>query len=257
MLGIEIQVADIAHSLGRMGHLVQHGTGELIVIPPPYRMDVLHPIDLVEDVAIAYGYPNFTEDLPHTVTFGALHPSTHLEEAFRQVMTGLGFLEVTTLSLTSPEVQFAALRRPEEEAVIVENPITTEHSILRTSLLPSLLSILSRNRHRPYPQNIFEVGYVADPERQRIHGAAVSADPRAGFTRVKSLAEAVVRDLGHTMEIQEAEDGAFIPGRQALIIVGGMEVGIFGEVHPEVLERFEIGQPAVALELDLESINEA
>jgi len=142
---------------------------------------------------------------------------------------------------------------PPCEVVEVLNPITEDHDCLRISLLPSLLAVLRKSKHRDLPQRVFEVGDVVIETRRRKHLAAVSIHSKASFTEVKSLAEGVMHDLAHEFEIEPCDLPSYIPGRAAFILVEGQRAGHFGELHPQVMLNFELGYPVAAMELDLDA----
>jgi phenylalanyl-tRNA synthetase beta chain len=171
-------------------------------------------------------------------------------------MVGYGYQEATTLTLTSERDQFDKLRLPRREVVEVLNPISEDHTCLRVSLLPSLMAVLRRNKHRDLPQRLFEVGEVMESIKRRKHLAGVSISSRASFTEVKSLVESVLRDLSVNHSIAPSASGTFLEGRGAEVLVAGNVVGHFGEVHPQVITDFELGYPVVAFEMDLEILTE-
>jgi phenylalanyl-tRNA synthetase beta chain len=262
VLGLSLSSEEIKACLERMGYGVRVvSEGELEVLVPCYRCDIFHEIDLVEDVAIGYGYENFPATLPKVLTTGEKLPLEELGEKLRILMLGYGFTEVMNLMLTNDAENFSRLRRS-GEAVRIRNPISEEHTTVRTSLLPSLLRTLRLNKHRELPQRIFELGDVvllSEGEetgalRRRRLGAAVIHD-RASFTEAKALLQALLRDLGvEDYRVEPLEDPAFIPGRCASVVISGERVGVFGEIHPEVLENFELEYPVAALELDVEAM---
>ncbi len=170
------------------------------------------------------------------------------------MMVGYGYMEVTTLTLTSEDDQFAKMRLPPGQVVEVLNPISEDHTCLRVSLLPSLMVVLRRNKHRDLPQRLFEVGDVLQGIKRRKHLAAVSISSRASFTEIKSLVESVLRDLSVKYTIQPSPAGTYLDGRGADVSVDGQVVGSFGEMHPIVITDFELGYPIAAFELDLEAL---
>ena len=224
---------------------------KIMVTIPPYRMDILHPVDIVEDIAKGMGYSSFSGKLPQRERISRVEDS--IGSKFRQIMLGLGFTEVTTLTISSMKRQYDDMRLEREEYVLIENPITREGDTLRSWLIPSMMEILEKNIHRELPQAIFEVGYVVKDE-QEIHGAFLYVSSKANFTMAKSYAEAILRDLGIEGKVEEKEHGSFIDGRCASILFKGEEIGFFGEIHPEVLEKFQIGYPTIGLEINFSKI---
>jgi phenylalanyl-tRNA synthetase beta chain len=123
--------------------------------------------------------------------------------------------------------------------------------MVRTTILPNLMEILSLNQHRELPQRIFEVGDVVINGRNDLHLAAVSISPQANFTEVRELVDAVMRERMVEYEVIESEDPTFMEGRRADIIVNGTKVGVMGEIFPQVIVNFGLGQPVVGFEIDL------
>ena len=266
-IGIDVDESQVKELLLRMGHGVSEAKdGKFTVSVPAYRNDILHPMDLVEDVAIAYGYHNIVPSLVPTFTVGVETARSALMNRVRQAMCGMGYHEVLTLILSNEADQYEKLRRKNPDShVLVSHPISLEQTLIRTSLLPGLLDTFSVNTDHPLPQRIFEVGRITllDPSeevgaREHLRVAAAVISSRADFTEVKAVAEALVRELGLTggecRPVGEGEDmfGTFIPGRGAVIAKGETAWVSFGEVHPQVLESFGLAYPVSFLEMDLE-----
>ncbi len=266
ILGLGLDRQGMIDALNRMGHDAStcgKHDDEVHVYTPAWRADILHEVDLIEDIAKGFGYDNVEETLSTTMTYGSAHPSAKRARSLREVMVGLGYLEATTLTISDLEGQYAhwGLPLPDdagvEGPVAVSNPITEDHTHLRTWLLPGLFNVLAANRHRDYPQSMFEVGQVVKPDDGHDNAwclAAVHAAPRSGYTQVKGQVESIMSSLGVEWSIAEDDHPGFIPGRVARCVVDGVEVGRFGEVHPAVLERYDIGVPATAMEFDLEAL---
>jgi len=239
--------------------------GVLDVTIPAYRTDILHEIDLVEEVAIGYGYYNLTPTLPATVTTGKQHRVSEVAADVRQIMVGLGFVEALNFVLANEVDHYQKMRRKAEDLVTLANPVSTEYSIIRNDLLPSLLGNLADNKHQVFPQQIFEVSDVITLNKatesgteRRIHVAAVSAHPAANFTEIKSTMEALLMNLGlKKWTVKEAKHPSFLQGRAATVSFRGKKLGVVGEVHPEVLNNFELENPTGAFEIDLQTIVDA
>ena len=241
----------ITTSLEKMGYTASIASNTAISVSiPAWRSDILHEIDLVEDVAIGYGYDQFTPDFPTDITIGGTLPNMSFYTGLRQILIGLGFNEVTTFTISNERDEFTRLGAKTEKRVEIANPIGEEYSCLRVSLLPSLLKILCENRHHPLPQQIFELGIVVDKDaRNHHHLAAAKIDAKAHFTECKSLVEAVLRDAGLSATIHRGSRPAFIEGRCATIKIQNREVGFFGELHPQTIVAFELNHPVIAFEL--------
>jgi len=251
ILGTHFKEKEIIKFLAKMGYdSSEIDKNKLEVMVPAWRADILHEIDLVEDVAVGYGYDRFEIDFPKTLTFGRTLPHHDLLESLRSIMIGFGFYEVTTFTISNEKDEFTKLGSEIGKMVEIKNPIGEEYSCLRTSLLPSLLKILRENRHHPLPQQIFELGIIVDEQaRNRYNLAGIKIDAKANFTESKSIAEGVLRDIGMSYSIIEGNHPGFIKGRCGLIIKNKKEIGIFGELHPRTIQMFDLEHPIIAFEL--------
>ncbi|MCD6498935.1 MAG: phenylalanine--tRNA ligase subunit beta [Deltaproteobacteria bacterium] len=260
LLGIDLDRDDVVRLLECMGHRTQVTEDDRIdVVIPAYRSDIIHPRDLMEDVAIAFGYHNIETSIVPTLTIGAPDPEQERAADVRQVMTGFGFLEVMTLALTSDQEAFIKMRLDEDpNAVILENPISAEQTMLRLSLLPGLLDTLAHNTNRELPQKLFEVGPTSHLDESAETGArehlvvsAVLIDSKAGAADARSLCKQLLVELGRDPSFANASLGCYLDGRCGIVSVSGRPIGHLGEIHPEVLEHFGLSHPAAAFELDL------
>ncbi|MBR5998986.1 MAG: phenylalanine--tRNA ligase subunit beta, partial [Candidatus Methanomethylophilaceae archaeon] len=219
---------------------------------PSTRLDIMHVKDLYEDVAKGYGYEKFGQGkINVSQTTGGLMPITNISESLRDVMVGLGFTEVTTLTLSSDADQFERSGLPKLENVRVLNPITEDHTCLRSYMMPSLMRIFRRNKHRDLPQRIFEINSVVVDDKRRTHICGAIMNSKVSFTEIKSFTESVLREMGMEYSLKQSEYRTFIPGRGADIICGGKTVGFFGEVSPQVITDYEITHPVAMFEIDL------
>lgn len=254
LLGTKLSASQMSAALRKMGFDATPDGERVSVLAPATRLDLIHPVDIIEDVAKGYGYENFGTTLPTVQTFGELSEDQRAADIVRQVMVGYGFLEVTTLMLTSPEDQFTKMRREPREVVEVLNPISEEHTCLRVSLLPSIMAVLRKSKHRDLPQRLFEIGDVMIGCKKTKHLAGASISSRSSFTEVKSLVESLLRDLSVKASIVPSAQGTYIEGRGADVEADGRKVGSFGELHPEVITGFELGYPIAAFELDIAAL---
>lgn len=255
LLGKDLSGAEVAAALERMGHRAEDYENRVLVQTPAWRYDILHPIDLVEDVAIGHGFENFAGEQPRVLTWGTPLPAQAVEARARTALLGHGWSEARTLTLSSAEEQWTKWGAGPAAAVTVRNPVLEDRTLLRQRIVPGLLQVLAANRHRPLPQRIFEVGQVVVQDggawRNRLHVGAVEQAAKTGFSDVKALVESLVRDLRLDAMLEPAEPAGFIAGRAGRIAVDGREVGHFGELHPDTIVAFGLGAATVALELDL------
>lgn len=257
LLGIRPTLEETQTYLARMGHRATRATASsLIVESPAWRLDLLHEDDLVEDVAIGYGFERFTPRLSNQAHFGGLHERTKRARRARTALLGLGFTEAVTLTITSRADVEDRIGAPRAALVEVENPVTSEHAVLRPNLYTGLLALLRANKHRELPQALFEVGLVVAPQQgtawaNELRLAGVRAAPRATFADCKGLVEALTRDLAMDGRLVAANVPGFIDGRCAALERGGTRVGFFGEFHPKALHAFDLRTPAFGFEFAL------
>lgn len=236
--------------------------GVLEVLIPAYRIDIMHEIDLVEEVAIGYGYYRLKPTKPATVTTGREHKVNEVANYVRQIMAGLGFVEAMNFILANEVDHYQKMRRKAGKMIRLANPVSTEYSIVRDDLLPGLMKNLADNKHQAYPQQLFEVSDVIEINEKaetrterRLHVACVSSHPTANFTEIKSCVEALLANLGlKNWTIKETRHPSFLQGRAAAIYVKGRKIGVVGEIHPEVLNNFGLENPTSAFEIDLQRI---
>jgi phenylalanyl-tRNA synthetase beta chain len=257
-VGLDLKPREISAIMKRMRFGIAGMKGNnLMLLVPPYRTDIMHEADLIEDLAIGYGYDKLKPTLPGVVTVGERHPLEALSDKVRRVLTGLGFLEVMTFTLTNPRMNFE-LMRTRGSAATIANPISEEYTILRTWLLPCLMAVLRENRRHPLPQQIFEVGDVvlldekAETGARNVRKAAAAAIGEKGnLTYVKAVAEALLRELGVVFQVRPMDHPSFLEGRVAEFSSDGKRLGMVGELHPEVILNFELEHPVAAFELEL------
>lgn len=261
-IGLELSTSEIVSLLekARFG-VAEYSESRISVQVPCYRMDILHPIDIVEDIAIAYDYNRIPDEWPNLPTIGELSSETEFRNLIRELMVGLGFQEVLTYIMTNPETLFARMNIEPSRVVELANPKIATMTCLRNWLLPSLMEFLSHNVHVSYPQRIFEVGYCVlhDETRENMTRdveklACVNIHSNANFTEVKAQLDALLSNLGLKYELEETRHGSFIEGRVGKIILEGKEAGIIGEIHPQVLQNWRLENPASAFEISVDEM---
>ncbi len=239
------------------------GKGKSIeLLYPAYRQDIMHPRDVVEDVIISYGYNRIKPVIPKIHTIGAVSKLEKFSDSVAEVMAGLGFQETLSYMLTNKTNIFRRMSIPEGDVVEIENTVSSNWSVFRNWLLPGNLEFLSRNRHREYPQPIFEVGDVVIPDRKKETKtsdkrrlAASVCGVKVGYEYMASVLDALFSALGLKYGLVAKKHPTFITGRAAEITFNDRTVGMLGEIHPKVLNSWEIENPVVAFELELEMIS--
>jgi phenylalanyl-tRNA synthetase beta chain len=259
LLGTSLSSKEAWRLAEKAGYGVRRATSDIIHLDiPSYRTDIMHSVDIVEDIAIAMDINKLKPDWPRIWTIGSLAKETNESENVAEIMVGLGFQEVLTYALTSPVVVSSNMHSSQANLVKLQNPRMTTHTVLRSWLLPSLLEILSHNTHVDYPQRIFEIGPCVQHAENQIQPiqeirklAAVIVHASAGFTEIRSSLDALSENVGRTLQVRSAEHPSFLAGRCGEIISGAREVGVIGEVNPQVNSSWGLNLPAAAFEMEL------
>ena len=262
ILGLQLTSRQMGKLLRRAGFGVEETSSDTIMVSVPcYRVDVMHQVDLIEDVAIAYGYDRIEPVWRELPTTGSMSAEQHLIDVAREFMVGLSFQEILTYNLTSSENLFDNMNIEKSTIVEVANPKVATMTCLRNRLLPSLMEFLGNNTSTEFPQKIFELGKVTaldDTKETKTRDenwlAAVTTHVSACFTEIKSVLDSFLMNFGVDWQIKETLHSSFIEGRIGEILVNGEEVGIIGEIHPLVLERWKLENPAAAFEFNLDKI---
>jgi phenylalanyl-tRNA synthetase beta chain len=263
-LGTDVAAVEAARELTAYGYeaAAENGGDPAVrVTVPPYRDDILHPVDVIEDLAIAMGYERFEPRMPAEFTVGSLLPIERLSDRVREAMVGLGFQEVLGNVLVAREELTDFMELAGGVPVTVANPMTASYGVLRNAVLPSLLRVERESGKAFYPHALFEVGEVAMPDDDapmgsdtRVHVAALLAHPEATFSELAARLEMLCYDLRMDQSLEPVDHATYIAGRAGRVVVGGWEVGIIGEVAPSVLTHWGIGVPCAAFELNLSQL---
>ncbi len=266
-LGEVLKPTEIRKTLGAYGYEVGGSAGNLRVKLPPYRNDLMHPVDVVEDVAICKGYESFAPVMPQQFTVGGLSRLEERSDQVRDLMIGLGYQEVMSNILGSRQEFVERMRLEGTEhgrLVEVDNVMSSNYSCLRPSLLPSLLRVEAASGRAFYPHRLFEAGEIARPNLSVVIGsetrlavAALAVQTGASFSEMHSALDVLLYYLGHAYALQPVAHPSFLEGRVGQIVIRGAAVGHIGELHPAVLEQWQITVPAAAFELDLTDFPEA
>ena len=258
LLGLKLSNNEIIELLRKMGFDGNEmGKENINVIIPCYRTDIMHQMDLVEDISIAYGYDKFEPEIPNISTIGEENPFESFNNRLRNLLVGYGLQEVMTFMLTNKNNSYKKMGMEERNVIETVNSKTEEYNIVRSWLLPSLMEVLWRNRNREYPQNLFEIGDVIEIDKKSDTGARtrrglgiVLCHSKTGFSEMKSIVESILNNLGiKKYKIEESKIPCFTKGRAAKVVVEGNDLGRFGEIHPEVITNWELEMPVSACEI--------
>jgi phenylalanyl-tRNA synthetase beta chain len=258
-LGTELKEKEIERILIKMDIAIKKETGKLFALVPAYRNDVLHWVDIAEDIAIAYGYENFIPEIPKISTIAEEDEVSIKKRVIGNILAGISFIEVSSLHLNTKE-EIKKMHYQFNEFIEIENS-KTEYNVLRMDLLTNLMKIFSENSDSSYPQKIFEMGRVFELDSKTETGinekellSIAICEEKTDFTEIKKTLDYVFKMLGKDYEIQETENSNFIPGRVGKILVDKKEVGLIGEISPRCLKNWKVDFPVVAVEMGLEGL---
>jgi phenylalanyl-tRNA synthetase beta chain len=260
-LNLNLKPEDMVKLLQKRRFDVVKKKNSLLIKYPPYRVDLMHWVDIAEEIAIAYGYMNIEPTKWKVITSGKFSRRTTSENHVREILSGCALQEVLSFTLTAPEKLTNNMGRDTEDLknnVQIANPVSLTYSVLRSRLLPNLLDFLSRNTHNEYPQFIFEVGEIVKKDKKNVltstNAAVVLTDTDVSFENVHSIIDTLAVQLGIEITLEVIEDSEFLEGRTANIMLENKPIGIIGEVSPSILENWQIYMPTVAFEIDLSLI---
>ncbi len=240
VLGLGLDREEAGEALLKMGIKTEGG----LALIPPYRADILSSTDVLEDIAIGYGYDKMVPTLPKLSTVGG---GFEKEVPLLALFCGLGFIEIKNYVLTNMDKLKATNR--ERGALRILNSASEEFTYLRTSLIPGLLSCFATNKMKGLPQRFYELGRVyANGERDSVCFGLMSEG--ASLTDLQPYLQSLVRGFGKKLELKACDDSCFICGRCAKILIDGKECGVMGSVHPLVLEKFGLEHAVALCELE-------
>jgi len=272
IIGVDLEVDEVVDLAERSGLDAEAeavgGETEYRVEIPPYRVDVLHPLDVIDDLGRAYGFNELEPRYPDVSTVGGRHDHSRLERAVRETIVGLGFQDLLDFHLISTEANFDRVDLSPGvdavgggEPVTIAEPYSEDYEIVRTWALPSIMLVLENNTHRAYPQDVADVGLAAavDPsentgvaEHRTVAGALARTD--ASYEDAKSRLQAIARRFEVDLETPATEHPTFVSGRTADVVIDGEAVGVIGEIDPSVLVEFDLEVPVAAFEFRLDAL---
>lgn len=261
LLGSDFDMPKVVDALTRMGSTVEVKGEEITLSPAPYRNDFLHEVDIIEDVMIGCNISAFEPRTPQDFTVGRLMPLTEYSRKAKTLMVGLGYQEMIFNYVGSKKDYIDNMLIDGSKVIEIANPMSENYQFIRPEILSSLCRAESGSANAMYPHKIFEIGkvaYLKEDENTgtitRQHIGFMTAAANANFNALASEVSSLLYFLDHEYKVVETEDPRFIKGRQAGVVVNGEVIGVFGEIHPQVLENWGITTPCAAGEIDLESL---
>ncbi|MHA1793182.1 MAG: phenylalanine--tRNA ligase subunit beta [Promethearchaeota archaeon] len=261
-LGIQLTTDEIIKAFKKVRFDAKPGDekGTIDVLVPAYRGDLMHPVDLTEEVAIGFGYFNLPKTTVLSSRPGQYHPKLEMQNRIRKIMVGLGFQEVVNFILSNLEKSFTATRREWKNGIVIKNPVSKEFNTTRQDLLSGLLQNLQDNKHESIPISLFEVGdvIILDEKeetgaRRDVHIACVISDKDTEYTQIRSVLDAFMTLYGiNSFVVKPAKNPFGLDGRTADVHVNKKRVGTIGEIHPDILINFDLEFPTTFMELNLE-----
>jgi phenylalanyl-tRNA synthetase beta chain len=273
VLGVDFDTEDVVDCVERSGLDVTveddgEGTAAYEVAVPPYRVDVLHPVDIIDDIGRAYGFNSLEPRYPDVATVGGRHERSRLEDALRETLVGLGFEDLLNFYMTSEAKNYERMNvEPDTDVVGGGEPVTIietyseEYTMLRTWALPSIMQVLENNTHRAYPQHLAEIGLAATVDESENTNvaehrtvAAAMADTEVSYEGIRARIQALSRQFDADLETPETDHPSFIPGRCAEVRIDGERVGVIGELHPSVIVEHDLEVPVAAVEFRMDAL---
>ena len=260
----EDKVRDV---LRRLAFSVEEAGEGLSVRPPPFRNDIHREVDLVEEVARMSGYDSIPASLPEMKMAGTGRTAGMLlQERLRKILEGMGFDEAITYSfISADDFDRMMLGRddPRRESIEIVNPVSREHSRMRTTMVPGILKVMQTNASRGVASAaVYEIGRIYSPgERERARlGLALIGEPLSGrepldFFTVKGLVLSMIEALGiPTPEVRRHRGPLYHPGQAASIAGEGGAAAVFGRLHPRVAENYGLACPVFMAEVSIEEL---
>lgn len=261
-LGLPMAVEQVQQDLRAYGYAVKGKGKKLMVRLPPYRGDLMHSVDVAEDVAISRGYDSFLPEMPAQFTVGALSALDETSDSLRGHMIGQGFQEIFSNILMSHQDLVDRMRltaSDQQHVVEVENVMSQSFSCLRSWIVPSLLRVETASPRAFYPHRLFEIGEVAIPDLSQELGSRtvmrlgiLIAHPTANFSEVHTCLDVLMFYFVKAYDLEPISHQSFIEGRSGNVLCDGQSIGLIGELHPEVLEHWQISMPISVVELDVD-----
>jgi phenylalanyl-tRNA synthetase beta chain len=252
ILGTSLSIEEINYHLQRMrfdSKIINDK--EMIVIIPPYRIDIIQKVDLTEEIAMAIGYNDIIPNKPKLLIKGEISNATKLKRKIRDIMIGLGFTELLSLTLVSSN----KLRNLDIfNNIIISNPVQEDYDSLRPSLFISMINAMAYNERSDKPVKLFEIGKTVEKankikEREKL--AISIMDESLSYEDIQAIVYSLLKNLNVNFKVKKFDCNLMTNGRSAGIEVNNTLIGCMGEVNPYILQKFNLDYPVVFSEIDL------
>ncbi len=266
LLGVRMSLKDAASILEAMDYTVQSGAGNLAVTPPFYRQDVIHQVDIIDDLLRYYGVDMIKPGPLPAHTFGSKLPGSNLIDNMRDILIGFGYQELDLNVLTNKKYQIYKTGIKVSAPVELVGIKSGEIDMARANLIPELLRFVSNNSRKKFPQDLFDIGFVMKKNKSdvvfknELHLCIASCYTDSNLSDVRVVIERLLSDSfgKHQVTIRKDQsvDGfreMFISERFGAVYYGDVKVGVIGEIHPRVLNAFGIEVPISAAEIWLDA----
>ncbi|MBN1940719.1 MAG: phenylalanine--tRNA ligase subunit beta [Candidatus Diapherotrites archaeon] len=256
LTGLDLTPKQAKELLEKARYNVRTAKGKLLCEYPSYRQDILHEVDVIEDVLISTGY-NKIEPAPVELACTGSESSEALAmDSAREICVGMGLQEVLTFTMTSREKQAKKIGLKENDFVEIANPVSINYEVFRKNILPELLDFLGKNKHCLYPQKIFEIGKCLELDeskenkvREPVKLCVVLSGKGAEFTVIKSALDALCKNMNWEHSIEDSNISFLEKGKQGKVTIGSKK-GFFGELNKKTLEEFGLEMPTACFEIE-------
>lgn len=267
LLGVDMPLTEITRILKAMDYQVDKEKSGLSIIPAFYRQDVIHQVDIVDDILRFYGVQNIKQSEPHSYTFGSRLPNSEILDNITSLLIGFGYQELDLNVLTTESYQFIKTCIKSDNYAPLIGQKSGEISMARANLSGEILRFISNNLHKKFPQKIFDIGFVLSKTdvdvvfENKLRFSICSCSLDSNISEIKGIVEKVIKESFNGEELTIKKDdvldgfkGLFIQGRSGLLYYGNKKIGVIGEVHPKVLNAFKIELPVSLAEIYLNEL---
>ena len=267
LLGIRLPLKKVSEILSRLDYRAELSGKDLLVTPPFYRQDVIHQVDVIDDILRYYGAENIPSSVPRAYGSGAAARGTEVINSMRDVLIGLGYQELDLNVLTNEKYQSSMSGITLGKYAQLTGIKSGEISMARSNLSPEMLRFVSHNLNKKFPQKLFDIGFVLEKTDvdvifgNKLRLCILNCGQDANLSDVRVTLDAVFRGCisKDRLSVKEDDDmlgfnDTFIKGRAGAVYLGDAKIGVTGEVHPRVLNNFGIELPVSMAEIRLDGL---